>query len=131
MKNSIYGAFLRSKRNFLEKLRRKGEQESEEEKIPFTKIKILRKGAEFMMQNTVTCVISMIMSMILVVNITPTKKLSNTEMAILTDQNAEILNFRSKLDVFSRIPDIPHIITDSVRTKTMTEDVEMAAGLSS
>ena len=102
-----------------------------EEKISFAKIKILQKGADFMMQNTVTCVILTIMSMILVTSVTPTRKLSITEMAALTDQNAEILNFRSKFDVFSRIPDIPHIITDSVRTKTTTEDVEMAAGLSS
>ena len=102
-----------------------------EEKIPFTKIKILRKGADFMRYSTAVSVILTIISMILAISVMPTRKLSITEMAVLTDQNAEILSFRSKVGVVSRIPDIPHIITDSVRTKTTTEDVEMAAGLSS
>lgn len=84
-----------------------------------------------MMQNTVTGVILTIMSMILVISVMPTRKLSITEMAVLSDQNAEILSFRFKVGVVSRIPDIPHIITVSVRTKTTTEDVEKAAGLSS
>lgn len=80
-----------------------------------------------MMQNTVTCMILTIISMILTASVTPTKKLSITEMAIPSDQNAEILKFRHKFDVFYGFPDIP----DVVRTKVMAEDVEVAAGLSS
>ena len=84
-----------------------------------------------MRYSTAVSVILTIMSMILVISVMPTRKLSITEMAVLTDQNAEILSFRSKVGVVSSIPDIPHIITVSVRTKTTTEDVEKAAGLSS
>ena len=84
-----------------------------------------------MRYSTAVSVILTIMSMILVISVMPTRKLSITEMAVLTDKNAEILSFRSKVGVVSSIPDIPHIITVSVRTKTTTEDVEKAAGLSS
>lgn len=95
--------------------------------IPFTKIKILRKGADFMMQNTVIGVILTIMSMILVTSYTSTRKLSITEMVALSDQNAEILRLYPKFDAVSDFPDIP----DVVRTKVMAEDVEVAAGFSS
>lgn len=107
--------------------------------IPFTKIKILRKGADFMMQNTVTGVILTIMSMIMVTSFTPTRKLSNTEMIALSDQNAEILRLYPKFDVVSGFPDIrtdmqvttKSRFADVVRTKVMAEDVEVAAGPSS
>jgi hypothetical protein len=109
--------------------------------IPFTKIKILQEGADFMMQNTVIGVILTIMSMILVTSFTPTRKLSNTEMVALSDQNAEILRFCLKFDAVSGFPDIPDVLTDMqvttkslfadiVRTKVMAEDVGVAAGLS-
>ena len=92
MKNSIYGAFFASKIKFFKKnCAQKGEQQSVKVEIPFTKIKILRKGADFMMQNTVIGVILTIMSMILVTSYTSTRKLSITEMVALSDKNAESL----------------------------------------
>lgn len=107
--------------------------------IPFTKIKILQEGADFMMQNTVIGVILTIMSMILVTSFTPTRKLSNTEMVALSDKNAEILRFCLKFDAVSGFPDIltdmqvttKSMFADVVRTKVMAEDVEVVAGLSS
>lgn len=96
-----------------------------------------------MMQNTVTCVILTIISMILTASVTPTKKLSITEMAIPSDQNAEILKFRHKFDVFYGFPDIfpdcgpfmqvitKTLLMDLIGVKTTEEDIEKAAGLSS
>lgn len=77
-----------------------------------------------MMQNTVTGVILTIMSMILVTSFTPTRKLSITEMAVLSDQNAEILRFYPKFDVASGFPDIPEV----VGAKTTEGSAEKAAG---
>lgn len=115
-------------------------------KISFTKIKILRKGADFMMQNTVTCVILTVMSMILVNGITPTGKLSITEMMTLSDQYTESFGFCPQFDEYHALPDIPHIFTDcglstqvttkmlftdSVGAKITAGSAEMAAGIPS
>ena len=91
-----------------------------EEKISFTKTKNLQKGADSMMCSIAVDMILTIMSVILVTSITPTRKLSITEIAVLPDQNAEILRYCSKFDVVPVFPDIPEVVGS-----------EMAAGLSS